>query len=81
MENCWNVRQFLLKGPNRDLVGFTLSKLQCVDSRLKVIRDIQGGTELSGIRVRAGGTTFSQTEVLAEAIVPSLGPHPTEPQS
>lgn len=32
-------------------------------------RDILGGTELSGFRVRAGGVAYSQIEVLAEATV------------
>ena len=36
-------------------------------------RDIWGENELSGCRMRAGGAIFSQTEVLAEAIVSFLG--------
>lgn len=38
--------------------------------------DMQGGTESSGLRARAGGAGFSQTEVLAEATLPLLGPPP-----
>ena len=36
-----------------------------------------GGAELSGMGAKAGGVVFSQTEVLAKAIVPFLGPPPT----
>ena len=37
-------------------------------------RNIHGGTELSGIRMRVGGVDFFQTEVVAEVIVPLLRP-------
>ena len=37
------------------------------------------GRTLPGIRATAGGTVFSQTEVLAVAIAPFLGHLPTEP--
>ena len=39
---------------------------------------MQGGSEVSGIRDRAGGAAFSQMDVLAEAIGPFLRPSPTE---
>ena len=53
-----SLRQFLLKGMHTDLLGLTPSELchsdsQCRGSRLKGIRNIQGGTEPSRIRVRA----------------------------
>ena len=62
---------FLLKGPCMDLITdrLTHSEFQCWGSSLKVTRDTQGGTNLSGFRVRARGATFAQTEVLAEIIV------------
>ena len=50
-----------------------------LDSSSKGTNDILGGTELPGIRMRAGGAAFSQAEVLAEAIVPSLCPPVAEP--
>ena len=53
-----------------DLLGLSLSELQCWGGSLKDTRDIEAVTELSGIKVRAGGVAFFQTEVLAEAIVP-----------
>lgn len=37
-----------------------------------------GETELSGFRMRVGGAAFSQSKVLAEAIVPLLSPPCTE---
>ena len=57
--NCRNPRQFLLMGQHTDLLGLTTTDLQCQGSRLKDIRDIRGGTELSRIRVGAGGADFS----------------------
>ena len=62
-----------------DLLRFTPSELQHGGSSLKGTRDIWGGTELSSIRERTGGVAFSQTEVLAEAIVPLMRPSHTEP--
>ena len=53
--NCWNPRQFVLKGLCTDLLALTPSELQHQGSRLKGIRDRWNGTELSCIRVRAGG--------------------------
>ena len=47
-----------LKGPCTDLLGLNPSEFQHRSSRLKGIRDIWGGTELSGIRTRAGGGSF-----------------------
>ncbi|KAK1334936.1 hypothetical protein QTO34_004508, partial [Cnephaeus nilssonii] len=45
-------------------------ELQHRGSSWKGSRDMQGGTELSGIRTRAGGAAFIQREVVTEAIVP-----------
>ena len=56
-----------------DLHRLTPSELQHEGSRLKVIRDILGGTELSGIRMSSGGQ-LSPTEVLAVAIGFFLSP-------
>ena len=78
--NFWNPRKILLKGLYTDLLGLTAAELQHQGSRLKGIRNIWGGTELSSIRVELAAA-FYQTEVLAEAIVPFLNPSPTEPQS
>ena len=69
---------FLLKSPSTDLVVPTCSELQHWGSSLTGTRDIQEGTEVSGIRVRIGGVAFSMTEVLAEAVVPLLSPPLTE---
>ena len=60
-------QMFLLKGPCMNLLRLTPSEIQCWGSRSKDTRDIWGGTELTGISMRAGGAAFSQTEVLAEA--------------
>ena len=66
----------LLQGLHMDLLALTPSELQHWASSLKSTRDIQGGSEFSGIRMRVGGTDFSQTEVLAEEVVPFLSlPH------
>lgn len=54
-EGCWSPRQFILKVLHMDLLRLTSSELQHWDSSLKGTRDIQGGNELSGIRVRAEG--------------------------
>ena len=48
------------------------------DSSLKGTRGIWGRTEVPGIRVIAGGAAFSQTEMLAEAIVLLMSSLPTE---
>ena len=53
---------FLLKGPPTDLLELTCSEFQYWGTR-----DVQGGTEVFGIGVRAGRVAFSQREVLAEA--------------
>ena len=78
MEGFRSPSQFLLKGPYVDLLGLMPSELQGWGSSSKGTRDIQGGTEVPGIKARAGGAAFSQTEVLAEAIVPFLSHNPTE---
>ena len=64
-----------------DLLRLTPSESQHLGSSPKGTRDIQGGTEVSDVTVRAGGAAFSQTEVLAEVIVPLLRHPPTEPAS
>ena len=56
--NCLNPRQFLLKDPCTDLSALAPSELGCKGSQLKGIRVIWGETELSGMRVRAGGGSF-----------------------
>ena len=53
--NFWNPRQFLSQGPHTDFLGLTPSEPQHGASRLKCIKGIKGETEVSGIRVRAGG--------------------------
>ena len=65
-----------LKGLTHGLIH-TPSELQHRVSSLRGTRDIQGGNELSSIRERAvGWASFSQTEVLAEDIVPLIAlPH------
>ena len=68
-EGFWSPSRLLWKCPCMDLLGLTSSRLQHWNSSSKDIRDIQGGSEVSGIRERAGGVAFSQTEVLAEAKV------------
>ena len=78
IECYWGPRQFLLKGSCTDLLRLTPSELQHLGSNSKGTRDIQGEAELSDIWARARGTGFSQTEVLAEVIVPLLSPPPTE---
>ena len=56
---------FLLKAPHTDILGITGSELQDWGSSLKNTRDIHGGTELSGIKVKAGRASLSKTEGLA----------------
>ena len=79
MEGFWSPRPFLLKGLHTDLLGLTPSEFQCWGSSLKGTRGIWRETELSGIKARAGGAAFFQTEVQPEAIVPLMSPPPTEP--
>lgn len=52
----------------------TRSELQCWGSSSKGATDLQVGTKLYGFRERAGGASFSQTEVLIETILPLLSP-------
>ena len=73
MVGSWSPRQFLLKGPCTGLLELTSSELQCWGHSLKGPRDIQGGTEFQGIRVRAKGAVFYQKNS-AEAIVSFWGP-------
>ena len=47
-----------------NLLGLILFEIQHWGSSLKGTRDLQKRTKLSGIKVRAGGTAFCQTEVL-----------------
>ena len=74
--NFWSLRQLLLKSLCMDLLKLTPFELQQRGGRLKGTRDIQGGTELSGIRVRAGVNILPHRK--AEAIVPLLSPPLTE---
>ena len=67
-------RQFLLKGPCRNLHRLISSEPHHWGSSLKSIRDIRGGTAVSGIRARARGQL--SLRVLAEAIVPLMSPPP-----
>lgn len=66
--------EILLQGPRTDLLtdGITGSELQCWGCSWRGDSVIQGRTELSGCRTRAGGAAFSQTEELAEALFLSL---------
>ena len=78
VEGFWSPKQFLLKDLSTNLLGLTPSERQSSDSSLKGTRDTWGRSELSGFGVRAGlGSSFLQTKMLAEAIVPFLRPHPT----
>ena len=61
-----------------DLFGLTGFELQHRGGSFKGTPNINGRTEFSGFRAKARGATFSQTEVLAEAIVLFLSPPPTE---
>ena len=80
VEGFWSPKQFLLKDLSTNLLGLTPSERQSSDSSLKGTRDTWGRSELSGFGVRAGlGSSFLQTKMLAEAIVPFLRPHPTVP--
>ena len=53
----WTPKKSLLKNPHTDLLflRFTLSELQHRGSSLKGTNGMQGGTEVSAIKVRAGG--------------------------
>ena len=79
MERTLDSLAFLLKGLLIDLLRLTHSELQHWDTSSKGTKDIWGETELSDIKVMAGGAAFSHTKVLAEVIVPFLTPPPTEP--
>ena len=79
IQGFWNPREFLLKGPHTDSLRLTSSELQHWGRSSKGTMNIWRGTELSGIRVRAGLEAFSQTEVLVEPIAPFLSSPPTEP--
>lgn len=79
-ENQWRsvagVLGIPLKGPAHGITDrFTHSELQRWSSSSKGARDIPGGTELSGFRMKAEGAAISQTEVLAESII-SCDPSP-----
>lgn len=56
----------------------TCSGFQCRDGSLKSSRDIWGGTELTGFKVRAGGAgvrvAISRDKALEGAIAPLLSP-------
>ena len=71
-EDYWSPRHFLLKDSCPELLGLIPSELQCCGSSSKGTSNVWGGTELCGIRSRTGGAAFSQTELLAEAIVAFL---------
>ena len=51
----WSTKQFLLNIMHMDLLRLTPSELQHWGSSLKGTSDIGGGTEVSGVKVRAGG--------------------------
>ena len=53
--NFWSPKQFLLKNTHTDLLRLTPSELQHHGSSLTGTSGIQGGTEVSGLKVRAGG--------------------------
>ena len=76
--NCWVPGKFLFNGPPMYILRLILSELQYWNSSLKGTRGMQGGTEVSGTRERAGGAAFSQTELLAEPIVTFLDISPVE---
>ena len=63
-----------------DLLGLTHSGLQHGGSRLKGTRNIQGGTELSGIGGEMGGR-FLPDRSAGKATILFLSPPPKEPQS
>ena len=74
MRRASGVPGFALKGPTQDLFAFIYSELQHWSSSSKGNRDTREGTKLFGIGVKVREATFSQTEVLVEAIVPLLSP-------
>lgn len=56
--------------------GHTCFELHGCSSSSKDAKYVEGATELSGSRARAGGAVFSQTEVPAEAVMSLLSsPH------
>ena len=61
-----------------DLLRPTPYELQHWGSSSKGTTVISGGNKLPSRRERAGGAAFSQTEGLAEAIVPLMSPPPIE---
>ena len=65
---------FLVNRPSKDLPCWPLTGSN--SSAGAAVRGILGRTELSGFRAKAGKATFSQTKMLAEAIVPLLSPPP-----
>ena len=74
-EGFWGHKySFLLKDLCMDLLALTPSELQHWGSSSKGTRNVRVGTELSGIKEKAGGTAFSQTKVLTEAIASFLSP-------
>ena len=60
-DETWTHKQFLLKKPHMDLLRLTSSEGQHWGSSLKGTSGIQGETEVSSIKVRAGGQ-FSPSE-------------------
>ena len=80
-KKLWCSKQFLLKNPHMGLIRLTPSEILHRGTSLNGTSGIQGGTEVSGIKVEAGGV-FSQTARWAEAGVPFLSPWtPTEPEN
>ena len=72
--------EVLLKGPHTDsLVHICSPKLQRRDSSLRRARDIWGGTELYGFRVRPEEAALSGTKVPIVVVVPLLSPPTTQP--
>ena len=55
-EGSLSPRQFLLKSLHKELLGLTLSEPWLWEVSSKGTRDTQGGTKLSGIRERSGGS-------------------------
>ena len=78
--NSWGSRQLLLSG--RTCTWTYLHSLPLSSSERAAAwkaPETWEGIELSSIRVRAEGAAFSQTEMMAEAIVLLQSPLPTEP--
>lgn len=75
------MERYLLKGLCPALLDdrLTHSERQLRDSCLRGARDIRGGSELLGFRVRLGGAAASWTEVQAEVTVPLLSPSSSQP--